>query len=193
MEYTHQYINKCTCTICRNTYNAFKLWRPRNILLCISAILFSDNSKSCIFDAPSNAFCSIPVIWLRRKSNFTKFGRRPNKPSDLMRPSSLSLSNLYSKNGKRFFFYFHKIFSHIANANAITIMVMYLGYTHNSVVYSGTSLGISFKPLPEQSTVVRSQWHAAGHSVSIRHSPAYLVRYSSVPGNNIRKVNRVSS
>lgn len=81
-----------------NTYNAFRLWRPKNILLCISAILFSDNSKSCIFDAPSNAFCSIPVIWLRRKSNFTKFGRRPNKPSDLMRPSSLSLSNLLTKN-----------------------------------------------------------------------------------------------
>lgn len=85
------------------TYNAFRLWRPKNILLCISAILFSDNSKSCIFDAPSNAFCSIPLIWLRRKSNFTKFGRRPNKPSDLMRPSSLSLSNLLyiiEENGK---------------------------------------------------------------------------------------------
>lgn len=77
-----------------DTYNDFKLCKPKNILLWISAILFSDKSKSCIFDAPSNAFCSMPVIWLRRKSSFTKFGRRPNNPSDLMRPSSLSFSNL---------------------------------------------------------------------------------------------------
>lgn len=79
------------------TYNDLRLCKPKNILLWISVILFSDMSKSCIFNAPSNAFGSIPVIWLRRKSNFTKFGKRPNNPSDLMRPNSLSLSNLRKK------------------------------------------------------------------------------------------------
>lgn len=76
------------------TYSDFKLCNPRNILLWISVILFSDINKSWIFDAPSNAFGSMPVIWLRRKSNRTKFDKRPNKPSDLMRPNSLSFNNL---------------------------------------------------------------------------------------------------
>lgn len=55
--------------------------------------------------------------------------------------------------------------------------------TYNSVVYNGMSRGISFRPRDEQSTVVRSQWQADGHSVSIRHSPAKRVRYSSLPVN----------
>lgn len=82
------------CNFPNFTYNDLRLCKPKNILLWISVILFSDMSKSCIFNAPSNAFGSMPVIWLRRKSNFTKFGKRPNSPSDLMRPNSLSLSNL---------------------------------------------------------------------------------------------------
>jgi hypothetical protein len=45
------------------------------------------------------------------------------------------------------------------------------------------SRGISFSERPEQSTVVRSQWHTAGHSIgSARQSAAYLLRKSSVPG-----------
>lgn len=46
------------------------------------------------------------------------------------------------------------------------------------------SRGISFRPRAEQSTVVRSQWQTDGHSVSMRHSPAYRVRYSSLPARN---------
>lgn len=44
------------------TYNDLRLCKPKNILLWISVILFSDMSKSCIFNAPSNAFGSMPVI-----------------------------------------------------------------------------------------------------------------------------------
>lgn len=51
------------------------------------------------------------------------------------------------------------------------------------MVYNGISRGISLRPLAEQSTVVRSQWHADGHSVSMRHSPAKRVRYSLLPVN----------
>lgn len=48
--------------ITKNTYNDFKLCKPENILLWISATLFSDKSKSCIFEAPSKVFGSMPVI-----------------------------------------------------------------------------------------------------------------------------------
>ena len=41
------------------------------------------------------------------------------------------------------------------------------------------SCGTSLRPRAEQSTVVRSQLQRAGHSVSARQSPAYLVRASS--------------
>lgn len=46
---------------------------------------------------PSKAFCSMPVMWFLRKSSFCKFGSRPNSPSDLIRPISLSFSNLYTE------------------------------------------------------------------------------------------------
>lgn len=78
-----------------NTHKDFKLCRPMNILLWISVILFSDMRRSWTLDAPSKAFCSMPVIRFRRKSNLTKCGKRPNRPSDLIRVNSLSLSNLY--------------------------------------------------------------------------------------------------
>lgn len=45
-------------------------------------------------EAPSKEFSSIPVIWLRLKSNFNKFGNLPNRPSEFIRPSSLSCNNL---------------------------------------------------------------------------------------------------
>lgn len=54
-------------------------------------------------------------------------------------------------------------------------------FTYNSVVYRGISRGISFKPRPEQSTKVPSQAQPAGQALSMRHSPANLVLYSSWP------------
>lgn len=76
------------------THSVFSWCSPRNILFEISLILFSPNCRSCMRDAPSKAFGSMPVSWLRFSSSLTKCGRRPNNPSELMRPSSLSLSSL---------------------------------------------------------------------------------------------------
>jgi hypothetical protein len=47
--------------------------------------------------APSKAFSSIPVTLFRLRSSFCRFGSLPNKPSDLMRPISLSFSKLKQK------------------------------------------------------------------------------------------------
>jgi hypothetical protein len=76
------------------TYNDFKLCNPMNIRLWTSVNLFSLKSKSWIFEAPSNACDSMPVIWLRRKSNLIRFGNLPKSPSDRIRPSWLSLRRL---------------------------------------------------------------------------------------------------
>lgn len=57
--------------------------------------------------------------------------------------------------------------------------------TYSSVVYSGISLGISFKFLSEQSTIEPSQEHPDGHSLSTRHSPAYIVLNSSWPRSDL--------
>lgn len=81
------------------TYRVFNWCRPKNILLETSLILFSANCRSCMWEAPSKAFASIPLIWFRLKSSFTKWGNRPNSPSDVMRPNSLSFNSL-----KRFLF-----------------------------------------------------------------------------------------
>lgn len=56
----------------------------------------------------------------------------------------------------------------------------YLVFYYNSVVCSGMSRGISFRPRPLQSTTLPSHWQDEGHStVSARHSPANFIRASS--------------
>lgn len=121
--------------------------------------------NSVILEAPSNAFSSMPVIWFRLRSNFTKLGNRPNNPSERIRPNSLSCNNLKIKQFLDYNFF----------------IVILIELIYNSVVYSGISLGISFNPRPEQSTIVPSQVQPLGQALSIRHSPAYLVRNSSWP------------
>lgn len=54
-----------------------------------------------------------------------------------------------------------------------------LSWSSNSVVYNGMSRGISLSPFPEQSTIVPSHVQPVGQALSIKHSPAYLVRNSS--------------
>lgn len=50
--------------------------------------------NSVILEAPSKAFSSIRAIRFCLKSTFAKLGKRPNRPSECMRSSTLSLSNL---------------------------------------------------------------------------------------------------
>lgn len=91
-------MNMCICTYdALWTYRVFSWCSPRNILFEISFILFSPNCKSCMRDAPSKAFGSMPVSWLRFSSSLTRCGNRPNRPSELMRPNSLSLSKLWKQ------------------------------------------------------------------------------------------------
>lgn len=163
-------IDKKTLTtitrIYRNIYRDFNWCKPRNILFDISLILFSTNCRSRIREAPSKALSSIVTMWLRLSSSLTKWGKRPNNPSDLMRVNSLSLSRLrmYSNNWE------------IILALALKKS---LKDNYSSVVRSGISRGISLRPRPEQSTMVPSHWHSVGHSVSIRHSPESFIRISS--------------
>lgn len=84
----------------RKTYNIFNWCSPKNILLWTSGILFSLKYSSCIFVAPSKELGSIFIIWFRRRSSLTKLGKRPNKPSDRIRFSSLSLSKLKERGKK---------------------------------------------------------------------------------------------
>lgn len=68
--------------------------KRKHRLVLLSTVCVRNIYNSVIREAPSNAFSSMPVIWFLRKSSLTKLGRRPNKPSDRILPSSLSCSNL---------------------------------------------------------------------------------------------------
>lgn len=136
----------------------------------ISLILFSPSCNSWMWDAPSKALGSMPVSWLRFNSSFTKCGRRPKRPSELMRPSSLSLSKLPNE-----VMYILRVRDAGSRMQGHGIRK----WTYSSVVCRGMSRGISFRPRPVQSTVVPSQWHMAGQSESMRHSPDSFIRNSS--------------
>ena len=59
----------------------------------LAVITYSSVSRA----APSNVFSSIPVTLFLLRSSFCRFSSLPNKPSDFMRPISLSFSKLKQK------------------------------------------------------------------------------------------------